>query len=103
MGAKELMLATPPHDFLRFAEVDLGVLFCNLRRAVAENNSRNIEPEFLAEPSCSVVPKLVRMPARNLGLIASRDDRATVGLRLVYFTWQLLRPRLDVVSWSMAA
>ena len=32
------ILAHPPHDFLRFAKVDLGVLLSNLRRAMTKDD-----------------------------------------------------------------
>jgi hypothetical protein len=53
------VLADPSHDLLRFAKVDLGILFRDRSGAVAKDNSSNIEPELLAKPSRGVVPKLV--------------------------------------------
>src|SRR5690242_4353467 len=88
------LLSNFGHDLLGALRVPLRVNLSDCCRSVAQDRSRRLDPEVLAEPRGGVVPQSVRMPSGNnnrlgiellvllvrfnVGLLARTSDGAAV-------------------------
>ena len=83
-------------NYRRLLPVDLGVDLSHNRAAVTEDDPRGLEAVLFPDSSCRTMPQLIRGPDRDVRLLASSPNRATVRLDRESLGWLACRLSLPL-------